>query len=615
MPVAAVAAGALRIGSMFAGKTAGTLSGAAKGVSRSGGMLRKVILKKTKVKRENIARDKVLNKRILEKRRRREKESLLEAFKTRGKSGLANIPGKSLLENALDFIAVLLIGWLVDKLPQIMKWIKDLITRIELLVDSLKRFVENLGKWLNSIGKLVVANLQNWIKLDFKDKSGKVDAAMKELQDAFKGMDNAFEDAKTAVGGDMGQIGGAVASGDLFEIIAGGEGGYESINRGYAGDSPGGAAKYFGKNLQDMSVGEVMKLQSQDKLFAVGKYQIIPDTMVGFVRTMGISKDDKFNAATQEKFKDYVINFKRPEVGRYIRGQSNNRAEAAQELAREFASVGLSYAEAGKTRGQSRYAGSAGNRASISPESIESALDRARQSQGGQGGGNGGPLLKHKGHKAAKFVMGGGRVLTSGMGMRGLALSPGMHMGVDVSGTTGEPLQAFTNGVIEGTGYEPNGYGYWVSWVDENGIGHLYGHMNKPAFVRKGQTVAKGTILGELGSTGRSTGPHLHWETATNPSDTGRSKAAVLTRFNPLSRYGIDAPFGGTIRPDPGLSSSPGAPNLGVSGGPQNTIIIIEEEAPSPMMVDGSGGSSIIVMGESLNSIIKKQLLTSLAYT
>jgi hypothetical protein len=171
---------------------------------------------------------------------------------------------------------------------------------------------------------------------------------------------------------------GSTSSGDLFEIIAGGEGGYNSVNRGYAGDTPGGASSVFGKPLTEMTVGEIVASQKSGKVFAVGKYQIIPGTMTGFLRQMGISNSAKFDAATQEKFKDYVINIKRPEVGRYIRGESSNRAEAVQELAREFASVGLAYSEAGRARGESRYAGSAGNRASISPESVEAALDRAR---------------------------------------------------------------------------------------------------------------------------------------------------------------------------------------------------------------------------------------------
>ena len=138
----------------------------------------------------------------------------------------------------------------------------------------------------------------------------------------------------------------------------------------------------------------------------------------------------------------------------------------------------------------------------------------------------------------------GGHIVTSEMGMRRLALSPGMHMGVDISGNTGEHLKAFTDGTIEDVGWD-GGYGNYVNWIDSSGIAHFYAHMNKPAFVRKGQKVKKGTVLGELGSTGTSSGPHLHWEASTNPKDTGRSKSAVLSRFNPLSRYSKESPFAG----------------------------------------------------------------------
>ena len=90
-----------------------------------------------------------------------------------------------------------------------------------------------------------------------------------------------------------GQPGGPpTASGDLFEVIAGGEGGYNSVNRGNAGDTPGGAQSVFGKPLTEMTVGEVRRAQKSRRVFAVGKYQIIPDTMDGFVRVMKISDSD-----------------------------------------------------------------------------------------------------------------------------------------------------------------------------------------------------------------------------------------------------------------------------------------------------------------------------------
>lgn len=167
-----------------------------------------------------------------------------------------------------------------------------------------------------------------------------------------------------------------------FNVIAAGEGDYNSVNRGRAGDSPGGASKYFGRNLTDMTVSEVMSLQSSGQLYAAGKYQIIPKTMKGFVSKMGIKGSDMYDAGTQEKFKEYVINHKRPEVGKYLRGETNDPTEAAQALAREFASVGLQYAEAGRPRGSSRYAGKGGNRASISPESIIKALKQDKSGGG-----------------------------------------------------------------------------------------------------------------------------------------------------------------------------------------------------------------------------------------
>ena len=150
----------------------------------------------------------------------------------------------------------------------------------------------------------------------------------------------------------------------------------------------------------------------------------------------------------------------------------------------------------------------------------------------------------------------GNHTVTSEMGNRALALSPGMHMGVDIATSVGENLVAFTKGIVDAVGYDA-GYGNWVSWIANDGFGNFYAHMDKPALVKAGQKVEKGQVLGYTGNTGRSSGPHLHWEVASNPKDTGRSKANVLSRVNPLSRYHKEHPFGG----GPSL-----APKLGSGG-------------------------------------------------
>ena len=155
--------------------------------------------------------------------------------------------------------------------------------------------------------------------------------------------------------------------------------------------------------------------------------------------------------------------------------------------------------------------------------------------------------------KTSKFldnvdgVDGSGLVVTSNMGMRGLALSPGMHMGVDIAGPVGTPLVAFTSGKLVDKGYD-GGYGNYVVWTDDKGIEHFYGHLKEPSTVEIGSPLSKGQVIGLMGYSGRTVpagpgGTHLHWETATKVGDTGRSKAAVLSRFNPLSKYGKLDPF------------------------------------------------------------------------
>ena len=182
---------------------------------------------------------------------------------------------------------------------------------------------------------------------------------------------------------------------------------------------------------------------------------------------------------------------------------------------------------------------------------------------GGDGGGSGGDG-DSGGKKELVMEEGdfsGNVTITSKMGMRGLALSPGMHMGIDIAGPLGTPLIAFTDGKVTATGWQ-SGYGNYVAWVDKFKIEHFYAHMRSSALVKAGQQVKKGTKLGEMGSTGRSSGPHLHWEVSTVPGDTGMPKSAVLSRFDPLSKYPYTAPFGGAVEKGSGGDGKGGGSSI-----------------------------------------------------
>ncbi len=88
-----------------------------------------------------------------------------------------------------------------------------------------------------------------------------------------------------------------------------------------------------------------------------------------------------------------------------------------------------------------------------------------------------------------------------------------MHEGVDMAAAEGTPLLATMDGVIGDTGYEP-GYGNYVAIKHADGsIGEtFYGHMVKPGEFPTGTAVKAGQVIGYMGTTGRSSGPHLHFE-------------------------------------------------------------------------------------------------------
>lgn len=84
------------------------------------------------------------------------------------------------------------------------------------------------------------------------------------------------------------------------------------------------------------------------------------------------------------------------------------------------------------------------------------------------------------------------------------------HGGVDIGGQEGDPVAAFADGKVEYTG-KNDSYGLYLQVDHGNGVKSFYAHCSK-IVVTKGQTVARGEKLAEIGSTGISTGPHLHLE-------------------------------------------------------------------------------------------------------
>lgn len=101
-----------------------------------------------------------------------------------------------------------------------------------------------------------------------------------------------------------------------------------------------------------------------------------------------------------------------------------------------------------------------------------------------------------------------------------------MHTGIDYAAPSGTPIKAAADGVVVFKGWK-GGYGHTVMVRHNNGIETLYAHMS--AFSTAEGTVRAGEIIGYVGSSGRSTGPHLHYEARVNGQPVNPATVALPT--------------------------------------------------------------------------------------
>ena len=181
----------------------------------------------------------------------------------------------------------------------------------------------------------------------------------------------------------------------VLDLLGSVEGAYHSVNRGRAGDSPGDwASENLGQSITDMTLDELRGHQGgqnprcwhqgrrgEANLFAVGRYQLVPCTLAGAMRRVdGLSLQMRYDPATQDGLAVYLLLVKRPRLGAWLLGQSDDYPRAAQELAKEFASVPIIEARGRCVPGQSYYCGdAAGNAALLTLSEVETALRATRQ--------------------------------------------------------------------------------------------------------------------------------------------------------------------------------------------------------------------------------------------
>jgi murein DD-endopeptidase MepM/ murein hydrolase activator NlpD len=145
-----------------------------------------------------------------------------------------------------------------------------------------------------------------------------------------------------------------------------------------------------------------------------------------------------------------------------------------------------------------------------------------------------------------------GTSFTSGYGVRtdpfrGRAA---MHAGIDLAGPIGTPIYATADGVVDRAEWNNGGYGNLVEVNHGHGIQTRYGHLTR-YIVSIGQQVKRGQLIAYMGSTGRSTGSHLHYEVridgkAVNPVPYLQSTAYLASVQRRASAMAIGGPVAGS---------------------------------------------------------------------
>jgi murein DD-endopeptidase MepM/ murein hydrolase activator NlpD len=474
------------------------------------------------------------------------------------------------LVRALGFITA---GWILKSLPTWIGYAKEFIARVNELGRIIRSFITNVGNIFQSTGNILKAAKDNILKLDFFDSERNLRNSFSELGSSIEGLQKDFQDTIDVFTTDITkQIDGVQVGSYSGEAIpqpgtgftedattppttydsepsSEGSGGKSGTKEQRAlldaisfaeGTTKGYGIIFGGANVPELARGELTVKQVYDMMMsgklngrnvgyksgsrATGRYQFMPDTLSDIVKTGAISWDEKFTPEAQDRaILARIASFRgvTPELLR----KEGLSARVSNMLAPEFASLptysGASYyGQPVKTLKdiQKKYNQSLGTQSqqtqTSSPTKVTSTPQQSALPTN---------IVQIPPGKIKPVVgdrLGAGR----------------NHGGVDLAVPNGTPLRAISDGVIVDSDYNPGGWGNFLVMKDDRGIYHLYGHMQS-GYKRSGP-VKKGEVIGKVGMTGRTSGPHLHWE-----AGSGWNGGVITGRFDPLNKYSQFAPF------------------------------------------------------------------------
>lgn len=514
---------------------------------------------------------KVLTKNIVEYLERQGKEDLLEDARKSGFEVKQSNKAAENLQKPLVALKKLFLAWAVKNLIPAIDRVKIFVKKIRVFTAALRSAVVSVGNVVKGLGKVAAAVLKNILTLDFNDSRGRFEQARLDLDNSIENTKSSIEETynvwgrteeeldlileeldadkaltdiigttplvtptQPAVGKGSSSTSG-VSSGrysSLLDFIASGEGGYNSMNQGTMGNrivgSTHDASSKLGKDLTDMTIGEIIKRQnylmnknnpqvSDYGIYAAGRYQIIPSTMTEILPKSGLTTGDKFTPENQDKLGVALITVKQPRVESYLSG-SGSLEGAMDALANEFASI------PDRKTGRSRYGN--GNSSSHSVDEVRAALQQAKAGpsveaspQQTSTGTSLSSVLTDNDFNTMSKSAPSPIIKTSGRGKRWGR----HHAGIDFAppaGHRGWYCALTTGGTVTFVG-SLSGYGKTVI-IKVGRVELLFAHLAKyGSGIKVGASYRSGQPIGEVGDTGVGTGIHLHFEARTPGGGSG----------------------------------------------------------------------------------------------
>jgi len=512
--------------------------------------------------------------------RRREQEDLIESGKvislsssySRGSKLIASST-KGFLGRVMDFIGTIMVGWLVNNLPNIIKGSQKLGERMREVFDTLVSWKDGLfvyfsdfTSFLQPIKTSITGNDFEDDQLEARKSSNEVDVGLQKIRNELYSMYEfirGFDLLKSlglssdANAGEMpggGTAGGGTAGGGTSGGTAGGGRLKPLLDLISSGESPGGgySAMYPSEShpqILDMTINEVVafqkeKLKDGRRSAAIGRYQMLfPEK---FAAAAGLPLTAKFTPDNQDKMVIAYLKQNR-RLDEWLQGKITD-AQFSEELAREF----------GAFKSASGYV-LPGNTGSIGFDKLKPVLQQIKSSPATTSGeSRGGTYKTPSGNiniDPNKRISTGSRVgdtIKSDFFGSMAAGRTRPHGGADYACDIGTYIACkLPCKVVEARWQK--GYGYYTDIIIPSlSIRLRFAHLS--AQLITSGNVPAGTPFARSGSTGRSTGPHIHMEATANLSGTS---------------------YGGDFSPDPYtdvMIFSKNPPVTGTGGGILDTI-------------------------------------------